>query len=142
MILLEVNKLSYIIINHYIFLLPKIFVVLRDEANKYCCCQFNGKACNKCILRETSCEDCQPMNEVFYRNKCVICHFKLALYDIRKRREKIVNEENLDKRQSILKISTLIVKFFNMKHCFEIIDVDKEKFLFNGNTADLANFYY
>ena len=29
-----------------------------------------------------------------------------------------------------------------MKHCFEIIDVDKEKFLFNGKTADLANFYY
>ena len=29
-----------------------------------------------------------------------------------------------------------------MKHCFEIIDADKEKFLFNGKTADLANFYY
>ena len=75
MILVEVNKLSYIIINHFIFLLLKIFVVLRDEANK---------TCNKCMLRETSCEDCQPMNEVFYRNRYVICHFKLAHYQIGK----------------------------------------------------------
>ena len=51
------------------------------------------------MLRETSYEDCQPMNETFYRNRYVICHFKLTLYDIRKRYEKIVNEENLDKRQ-------------------------------------------
>ena len=83
MILVKVNKLSSIIINHYKFLLLKIVIVLHDETNKSWCCQFNAKTCNKCMLRETSCKDCQPMNEVFYRNRCVICHFKLALYDIR-----------------------------------------------------------
>ena len=51
------------------------------------------------MLRETSYEDCQPMNETFYRNRYVICHFNLTLYDIPKRYEKTVNEENLDKRR-------------------------------------------
>ena len=106
MILAKVNKLSYIIMKHFKFLLQKSFVVLRDKANKYCC-QFNAKSCNKHMFRETGCEDCedcQPMNKVFYRNRCVICHFKLALYHIHERYEKIINEENLDKYQSILKI--------------------------------------
>ena len=103
------------------------------------------------MLRETSYEDCQQMNEVFYRNRCVTCHLKLALYDIRKRYKKVVNEENLDKRQSIIKISTLIVKFFGMKHCSEKINVDKAKFLFNGKKLQIfhifiterrRNFYY
>ena len=88
--LVKVNKLSYIIINRYKFLLLKIFVALLDEANKYCCCQFNAKTCSKYMLRETFCEYCQPMNEVFYRNRCFICHFKLALCNIRKPCEKIV----------------------------------------------------
>ena len=109
------------------------------------------KTCNKCMLRERSCEDCQPMNEVFNRNRCVICHFKLALYDIRKLYEKIVNDENLDKCQSITETSTLIVKFFSMKHCFDKINVDKVKFLFNGKKLQILhifiserrkNFYY
>ena len=83
------------------------------------------------MLREKNCEDCQPGNEVFHRNRCAICHFKFALYDICKEYEKIGNEENLDKRQLILKISTLIVKFFHIQHCFENIGVDNAKFLFN-----------
>ena len=29
-----------------------------------------------------------------------------------------------------------------MKHCFEKIDVDQVKFLFNGKTAGLAHFYF
>lgn len=42
------------------------------------------KTCNKCVLRETSNEDCQPVNKVFYGNRCLMCHFKLGLCNIRK----------------------------------------------------------
>ena len=142
MILVQVNKLSYIIINHYKFLLLKILVVLHDQANKYCYCQFNAKTCNKCMLREKNCEDCQPVNEVFHRNRCVICHFKFALCDICKEYEKIGNEENLDKRQLILTISTLIVKFFHIQHCFENIGVDNAKFLFNRKNCRSCAFLF
>ena len=100
------------------------------------------KTCNKCMLRETSCEDCQPMNKVFYRNRCVICHFKFALNNICKRYKKIASKENLDKHQSITKISTLIVKFFSMKHCFQKVNADKAKFLFNGKSCRSCTFLF
>ena len=116
MILVKVNKLSSIIINHYKFLLLKIFIVLHDETNKSWCCQFSAKTCNKCMLRETSCEDCQPVNEVFYGNRCVICHFKLSLYDIREAIRKNRKWRKSGKKKN-LNTNTITTKYI----LFEII---------------------
>ena len=77
----------------------------------------------------------------FYRNRCVIYHFNLALYDIRKRYKNIANEENLGKRQSVIKMSILIVKFLGMKHCFKKMNVDKAKFLFNGKNLPILHIF-
>ena len=56
--------------------------------------------------------------------------------------KKIASKENLDKHQSITKISTLIVKFFSMKHCFQKVNVDKAKFLFNGKSCRSCTFLF
>ena len=52
MILAKVNKLSYIIMKHFKFLLQKSFVVLRDKANKYCCQSMQNHAINICLEKQ------------------------------------------------------------------------------------------
>ena len=129
MILVEVNKLTYIIINHYKFLLQKIFLLFKGEANKYCCCQFDEQKCHKCLLAGGNSQECQQINKVFYRNRCVTYHFRMVLYNIRKQYQQLVNEENMNNHHSNGKLSTLIVKFFYMKHYLKKIDGDKAKAL-------------
>ena len=55
----------------------------------------------------------------------------MVLYDVRKQYKQLVNEENMNNHHSIVKLLTLIVEIFDMKRCFEKIDVDKAKALLN-----------
>ena len=67
----------------------------------------------------------------------------MVLYDVRKQYKQLVNEENMNNHHSIVKLLTLIVEIFDMKRCFEKIDVDKAKALLNEKkTADLGRFYF
>lgn len=67
----------------------------------------------------------------------------MVLYDIRKQYKQLVSEENMNIHHSIVKLLTLIVEIFDMKRCFEKIDVDKVKALLNEKkTANLGRFYF